>query len=416
MSIELFGGNIKMKVLQINSFCGKFSTGRIALDIHKLLIKQGHESVIAYGRGEPLNCDNTIKIGNKIDFYNHVLKTRLLDRHGFGSKKATEDFVDEIKNYNPDIIHLHNIHGYYLNIEVLFNFLKEFNKPVVWTLHDCWAFTGHCSHFDYANCYKWETHCQKCPERKSYPKSIFIDNSYNNYEKKRKLFTSLDKLTLVTPSEWLAKLVKRSFLKEYPVKIINNGIDLNAFTPTSSNFRNRYNLENKFVILGVASKWTSRKGLQYFMELSKMLSENEIIAIVGLSKKQLKILPPNIIGIAWTNSINELAEIYSAADVFVNPTLEENYPTVNLEAQACGTPVITFNTGGSPETIDSSTAYVIKKGNFIELIHAINRVKVEGKDKYSEECVSRVRRLYNKNSNFQNYIHLYVRHIGSRSL
>jgi len=407
MSTELFGGNIKMKVLQINTVCGQGSTGRIAVDIHKLLLEQGHESVIAYGRGEPLNCDNTIKIGNKIDFYNHALKTRLLDRHGFGSKKATGDFVDKIKYYNPDIIHLHNIHGYYLNIEILFNFLRKFNKPVVWTLHDCWAFTGHCSHFDYANCYKWETHCQECPERKSYPKSIFIDNSYNNYEKKRKLLTGLDKLTLVTPSEWLAKLVKRSFLKEYPVKVINNGIDLNVFKPVPGDFRERNNLTNKFIILGVANNWEKRKGFEYFIELSKLIETDEAIVMVGLSKNQLKQLPKNIIGITRTNNVKELAEIYTCADVFFNPTLEDNFPTANLESLACGTPVITFNTGGSIETVDNSIGFIVEKGNLEEAIRMIRRVKTEGKNKYRDSCIKRADKYYNKDDKFQEYIKLY---------
>ena len=407
MSIGLFGGNIKMKVLQINTVCGRGSTGRIATDIHKLLLEQGHESVIAYGRGEAINCDNAIKIGNKIDFYNHALKTRLLDKHGFGSKKATKNFIDRIIDYNPDIIHLHNIHGYYLNIEILFNFLKEFNKPVVWTLHDCWAFTGHCAYFDYANCYKWETHCQKCPERKSYPKSIFIDNSYSNFEKKKKLFRGLDKLTLVTPSEWLAKLVKRSFLKEYTVKVINNGIDLSVFKPSPSNFRKRYNLENKFIILGVANKWEKRKGFEYFIKLSKLIEPDETIVMVGLSKRQLKQLTKNIIGITRTNNVQELAEIYTTADVFFNPTLEDNFPTTNLEALACGTPVITFNTGGSIEAIDSSTGYIVEKGDLQEVKQIIQRTEKEGKEKYSRYCIARANDYYDKNKKFLEYIELY---------
>jgi len=412
MSIGLFGGNIKMKVLQINTVCGRGSTGRIATDINKLLLEQGHESVIAYGRGEAINCDNAIKIGNKIDFYNHALKTRLLDKHGFGSKKATKNFIDRIIDYNPDIIHLHNIHGYYLNIEILFNFLKEFNKPVVWTLHDCWAFTGHCSHFDYANCYKWETHCQKCPERKSYPKSIFIDNSYSNFEKKKKLFTGLDKLTLVAPSEWLAKLVKRSFLKEYTVKVINNGIDLSVFKPVPNNFRKSYNLENKFIILGVANKWEKRKGFEYFIELSKLIESDETIVMVGLSKNQLKQLPKNVIGITRTNNVQELAEIYTTADVFFNPTLEEVMGLTNVEAQACGTPVITFNTGGSIETIDNSTGFIVEKGDLENTIRIIRKIKSEGKEKYSNSCIKRANKYYNKNNKFQEYIELYMQKLS----
>ncbi|MBL5982266.1 glycosyl transferase [Petrotoga sp. 8T1HF07.NaAc.6.1] len=396
-----------MKALQINTVCGTGSTGRIASDIHKMLIEQGHESVVAYGRGTAYNCDNTIKIGNNLDFYIHALKTRILDEHGFGSKNATRKFIERVKNYNPDIIHLHNVHGYYINIDLLFNFLKEYNKPIIWTLHSCWAFTGHCSHFDYANCYKWETHCQKCPQKTSFPKSIFIDNSYNNFEKKKKLFTGLDKLTLVTPSEWLAKLVKRSFLKDYTVKVINNGIDLSVFKPSPSNFRKRYNLENKFIILGVANKWEKRKGFEYFIELSKLIEPDETIVMVGLSKSALKQLPKNIIGITRTNNVQELAEIYTSADVFFNPTLEDNFPTTNLEALACGTPVITFNTGGSIETIDDTTGFIVEKGDLEQAIKTIRKIKTEGKEKYSESCIKRANKYYNKNNKFQEYIELY---------
>lgn len=398
-----------MKILQVNTVCGTGSTGRIASDIHKMLIEQGHESVVAYGRGTAYNCDNTIKIGNNLDFYTHALKTRILDEHGFGSKNATRKFLERVKNYNPDIIHLHNVHGYYINIELLFNFLKGYNKPIVWTLHDCWAFTGHCAYFDYANCYKWETHCKKCPEKKSYPKSVFLDNSYDNFEKKKELFTGLKNTILVTPSQWLANLVKRSFLKEYPVKVINNGIDLDVFKPTPSDFRKKYSLENKFIILGVANKWERRKGLEYFIELSKMLSVREAIVLVGLSKKQIQDLPKNIKGITRTNSTKELAEIYTASDAFFNPTLEDNFPTTNLEALACGTPVITFNTGGSIETIDNSTGYIVEKGDLQGVKQIIQRMKQEEKDKYSKYCIARANDYYGKNKKFQEYIELYIK-------
>jgi glycosyltransferase involved in cell wall biosynthesis len=406
MSTGLCGGN-KMKVLQVNTVCGTGSTGRIAADIHKMLIEQRHESIVAYGRGTTHNCDNTIKIGNNLDFYRHALKTRILDKHGFGSKNATRKFIEEVKDYNPDLIHLHNVHGYYINIELLFNFLKEYKKPIVWTLHDCWAFTGHCAYFDYANCYKWETHCQKCPEKKSYPKSVFLDNSYDNFEKKKKLFTGLKNMTLVTPSRWLANLAKRSFLKEYPVKVINNGIDLDVFKPTLSDFREKYGLENRFIILGVASEWTRRKGLEYFIELSKILSDKEAIVLVGLSKKQKQDLPKNIVGITRTNSPKELAEIYTASDIYFNPTLEDNFPTTNLEALACGTPVITFNTGGSIEAIDSSTGYIVEKGDLQKVKQIIQRTEKEGKDKYSKHCITRANNYYDKDKKFQEYIELY---------
>jgi putative colanic acid biosynthesis glycosyltransferase len=213
-----------MKVLQINSVCGIGSTGRIATDIHDILIEQGHESYIAYGRDLPKNCENAIRIGTKIDNYTHVAKTRLLDKHGFGSIKATKEFINKVIDINPDIIHLHNIHGYYINIEILFDYLKEANKPVVWTFHDCWSFTGHCAYFDYVGCNKWKTGCYSCPEKKAYPSSLIFDNSKNNYINKKEIFTVVKNLTIVTPSQWLANLVQESFLNEYPVKVINNGI------------------------------------------------------------------------------------------------------------------------------------------------------------------------------------------------
>lgn len=333
--------------------CGRGSTGRIVLDIHNALSTNGYKSYVAYGREKTKNCSNAIRIGRKIDIYTHVLKTRFFDKHGFGSKQATKDFIKKVKELDPDIIHLHNIHGYYINIKILFDYLKQINKQVIWTLHDCWPFTGHCAYFDFVGCNKWEKGCFKCPQKSKYPKSWLFDNSSNNWKIKKELFTGIKSLTLVSPSQWLADLVKKSFLKEYPVVVIPNGIDISVFKPTPSDFRKKYRIEDKFVILGVANVWEERKGLKYFFELSKLLNEDEVIVLVGLSRKQKKNLPKNIIGLSKTHSVKELVEIYTAADVFVNPTLEDNFPTVNLEAQACGTFVITFDSGGAKETLSS---------------------------------------------------------------
>lgn len=396
-----------MKVLQINSVCGIGSTGRIATDIHNILLEQGHESYIAYGRGKPLYCDNTIRIGNKLDNYIHAAKTRLFDLHGFGSKKATKEFIKKVVEIDPDVIHLHNVHGYYLNIEILFNFLKEYNKPVVWTLHDCWSFTGHCSYFDYVGCERWKTGCYDCPQKKLYPSSIILDNSKSNYYKKKRLFTGLKNLTIITPSKWLLELVKQSFLNEYPVECIYNGIDLSIFKPSNniSNIRAKYGLEGKFVILGVANVWSRRKGLSYFFELAEKLKENIKIILVGLSDNQLKYIPNDIIGIKRTTNIRELADIYSCADVFINPTLEDNFPTTNIEALACGTPVITFNTGGSPESIDDKTGFVIEKGSIKELIDKIMIVKSGYLSR--NQCRERAI-LFDKYDKFNKYIKLYT--------
>ena len=362
-----------MKVLQINTVCGTGSIGRIEVDLYKMLKEQGHDCLIAYGRGTPPKDIQTIRIGNDWDIRRSGLKTRLTDREGFGSKRAMKQFIEKVKKYDPDVIHLHNLHGYYINIEILFNYLKEANKKVIWTLHDCWAFTGHCAYFDYVGCDKWKTGCEKCPQKTEYPKSFLLDHSKLNYQTKKELFTNVKNMTIVTPSHWLAGLVKESILAEYPVEVIHNGIDLEVFKPTPSNFRERYHCEDKTIILGVANVWDRRKGLETFIELAKELPEDFQIVLVGLSKKQLKQLPDNIIKIERTNSTRELAEIYTAADVFVNPTLEDNFPTTNLESLGCGTPVITYDTGGSPECLNGKNGRIIKKNNIKEVYKVIQK-------------------------------------------
>lgn len=390
-----------MKILQINSVCGVGSTGRIATDLYKVLEEQGHECKIAYGRGTAPKGIDSIKIGSNLDNYMHVLKTRVFDKHGFGSVSSTMKFIEDVKEYDPDIIHLHNIHGYYINIEILFNYLKEANKPVIWTLHDCWAFTGHCAYFDYVGCDKWKNGCNKCPQKEGYPTSKVFDNSKLNYEKKRELFTSIKNMTIVTPSKWLANLVKESFLGKYPVEVINNGIDLEVFKPIESDFRERYNLQDKFIILGVASVWEERKGLKYFIELSKELSADYKVVVVGVTEKQKKELPNNILAITRTNNVKELAEIYTAVDVFVNPTLEDNFPTTNLEALACGTPVITFNTGGSVESIDNKNGIVVYEKDLNALKKAILKIN---NNILNYEIKSEI---YNKFDRYKDYIELY---------
>lgn len=393
-----------MRVLQINSVCGVGSTGRIATDLYKVLEEQGHECLIAYGRGTAPKGINSYKIGINLDNYLHVARTRLLDQHGYGSKKPTIELVKKIKEYNPDVIHLHNLHGYYLNLEVLFNYLEESNKPVVWTLHDCWTFTGHCAHFDYIGCAKWKSECSNCPQKKSYPSSYLLDNSNKNFILKKEYFTKLKDLTIVTPSQWLANIVKESFLNKYPIQVINNGIDLNVFKPTISEFRKKYKLEEKKIILGVASVWTERKGLSTFVELSRRLNESYYqIILVGLNEKQKLQLPKNIIKISKTNNLTELAELYTAADVFVNPTLEEVMGLVNIEAIACGTPVFTYKSGGSPECLDNSCGYIIEKNNVDQLEKTI----VECEAKFDRLNIQNYAQKYNKEMKYNEYVELY---------
>lgn len=288
----------------------------------------------------------------------------------------TLSFLKKVKKYSPDIIHLHNIHGSYLNLKLLFKFIKKNNIRVIWTLHDCWSFTGHCPYFDMINCEKWKKGCYNCPAYKNYPKS-YMDNSKINYRFKKRIFSGVDKMTIVTPSKWLGNLAKQSFLEEYQFKVINNGIDLNIFKPTESDFRQKYHCEGKFVLLGVAFGWGPRKGIDVFVDLAKRLDDRFQIILVGTNEKTDKILPDNIISIHRTNNQKELAEIYSAADLFINPTREENYPTVNMESLACGTPVLTFDTGGCAEIPDESCGMVVAKDDIDSLYNEIIRISKE---------------------------------------
>lgn len=387
-----------MKVLMINSVCGIKSTGRIATDLADMLTEKGHTVKIAYGREEvPEKYKGyAVRIGNEWDVRLHALEARLFDNAGFGSKKATLKFLEWVREFAPDIIHLHNLHGYYINVELLFKFLKEYKKPVIWTLHDCWAFTGHCVHFDLCKCYKWKTECHKCPQKKEYPASILLDNSRKNYRNKKKAFQGVDNMVIVTPSNWLSDLVKESFLREYETRVINNGIDLALFKPTEGGFREKYKLENKIIVLGVASAWGVKKGLVDFIELRKLLDRRYEIVLVGVSEEDKNILPDGMLGITRTNSVKELAEIYTAADIFLNLTYEDNYPTVNLEAQACGTPVITYRTGGSVESVPEEQ--VANQGDLKSVVELI--VKYEGKK-------TSVQSFYDKNVAFEEYIELY---------
>ena len=396
-----------MKIFQINITINSGSTGRIAEDIGKLLISQGNQSYIAFGRGERPSESNKIKIGNNFDQAINLINTRLFDRHGFGSVVATKKLVQEIEKINPDIIHLHNLHGYYINISVLFNSLEKSKKTIVWTLHDCWPFTGHCSHFDRVNCYKWQHECHHCPNKRGYPESWLFDNSRKNFHTKKELFNGLQNLVIVTPSLWLKNHVQNSFLKNYPVKVIHNGVDLTIFKPIkTNNIVKKYGIEKSF-ILGVANIWDARKGLNDFFKIRKMLPDSVDILLVGLNKRQLSNLPAGIVGIVRTENIQELAAIYSAAIVFVNPTYIDNFPTTNIEALACGTPVITYNTGGSPEAIDEKTGMVVEKGNIQKIKESIEKILVNGKENYKNACRKRAEQYFDKNKQYAKYLELY---------
>ena len=396
------------KLLIINVTVNSGSTGRIAEEIGQTAINNGYETYFAYGRTARESKCKIIKIGNGLNVNFHGVESMLFDNHGFSSRLATKKLIRKIERIKPDIINIHNLHGYYINVKILFKYLSKINIPVVWTFHDCWAFSGHCSHFIKHNCYKWKNECYSCPNIKGYPKSLLFDRSKKNYIKKKELFTKIDKLTIVSPSQWLSNFIDESFFKHKKINTINNGIDTNIFKAIDNikDIKTKLNINNEKVIIGVASVWTYSKGLDDFTKLNELLPNNYKIILVGLNKKQIKALPDGIIGVERTESIIQLAELYNIADVFVNPTYADNFPTTNIEALACGTPVITYKTGGSPEAIDEKTGIVVEQGNIYQLKEAIELV-AKDKNRYTENCRERAVNLYNKQDRFNDYIKLF---------
>lgn len=343
------------------------STGGIMMKEHRELLAAGGESYAFWGRGRAGEGDREMRFATDAEVRRDALQTRLDGRAGFHSKVATRRLLERLDEIKPDVVHLHNLHGYYVNVEMLFEWLAARECKVEWTLHDCWAFTGHCAHFTYAKCAQWKTHCayseERCPQLGAYPKTYSKTSCAWNFDQKRRLFNLVPagRMKLITPSQWLSDLVAESFLSEYPVEVRRNTIDTSVFKPTPSDFRERYGIGDRFMVLGVASPWTKRKGLTDFVRLAKELdSEKYAIVLVGLSEKQVKEMPAVIVGLARTDSREELAGIYSAADVFFNPTVEDNYPTVNLEAEACGTPVVTYDAGGCAETVRRGDSCVVE--------------------------------------------------------
>lgn len=345
-----------MKVLMINSVCGIRSTGRICTDLASELEQEGHEVKIAYGRESvPESARKyAVQIGSKRDVYISGIKSRLLDNEGFNSKAATRKFLKWADEYDPDLLWLHNLHGYYINLELLFTWIKS--RPqmqVKWCLHDCWAFTGHCPHFVLVKCEKWKTQCESCPKSKQYPKSFFRDNSAKNYKRKKELFTGIPHMTLLVPTKWMGNFVKDSFLKEYPTEVVPHKVDTEIFRPRESDFRAKHGLEDKKILLGAATAWGPNKGLGDFVKLAGMLPNTYKIVLVGLTEAQMQTLPPNILALPRTNNAIELAEMYTAADAFLNPSKVESYGMTTVEAAACGTQVIVYKNTACEEVVEN---------------------------------------------------------------
>lgn len=389
------------------------STGNITLNIANEARK---EEFIVYTscknskESKKHNYDNQILIGFWLDRIISQELAYITGLRGHFNVINTYLFINKLKQLKPDLIHLHVLHDTFINLGMLFNYIKKNNVPVVWTFHDCWAMTGQCPYFDMVDCNKWKTGCCNCPQIHIEPKSLFLDTTKYMWNKKKKWFTNLNNMTIVTCSNWLKELTKQSFFKSYPIKTINNGIDLNKFRPISSDFRNKYNLNDKYILLGVANYWNKRKGLDVFIELSKRLSNEYQIVLIGTNDEIDKQLPDNIISIYRTYNQEELIKIYSASDLFVNPTREENFPTVNIEALACGLPIVTFNTGGSPEIIDKTCGSVVDKNDIDTLEKEIIRISKERP--YSKEnCIKRSKQ-FNKDEKFKEYVNLYKEILG----
>lgn len=390
------------KIVYIN--LGNYgSTGKIISDISDLAEKKGAYTYKCYPQERyNVKSDNNdyiisnnlyLKINRKIAIYT--------GKNGGFNILATYKLLQYLKKISPDIIHLHNLHNSYINLNMLFKFIKNNNIKVVWTLHDCWAFTGHCAHYTLANCDGWRNECIKCEHYKDYPYGIF-DNAHANYKRKKNMFCGIKDLIITVPSNWLSQEVSKSYLSEYTTCVINNGIDTDIFKPTKGDFVERYGLQNYKVILGVSFDWTEKKGIDVFCNLADKLPEDYKIVLVGES--QDKILPNNIIQIPRTNNRKELAEIYTSAYVFVNPTKEEVFGLVNAEALACGTPVITFNTGGCPEILDEASGYVCNANNEDEIIECLK--KIEKRYPSSETCRKRAEH-FDYRLQYKEYIELY---------
>lgn len=391
---------MNLKILQINTVYGYGSTGKIANKILRECETRGIECRVAHRYLESEKAlPNTYQVSSYIDCHIHNRLARITHLTGCFSRIKTAVFLRKIDKYSPDIIHLHNLHGNYINISMLFKYIKKKGIPIVWTLHDCWSFTGFCPHYTMIGCDKWKSGCKECPLR-----SCVRVNRYM-YKQKKKWFSDIENMTIVTPSRWLSDQVKESFLKDYSKRIINNGIDLNVFNPIESDFRKKNSCENKKIVLGVAFGWDDKKGLDVFVELTKRLDEQYQIVLVGTNEEIDRLLPKNIISIHRTQNQRELAEIYTAADVFVNPTREDTYPTVNMEAIACGTPVVTFKTGGSPEILDSECGATVDVDDIDSLEEKIKKICNE-KVFYRENCVEKAK-AFDMGDKFYEYVKLY---------
>lgn len=401
-----------MKVVLVNTFIGCDSTGNLTYSIYNKLQENKIETVVAFGRQNSKMKDHVYKIGNKIDYLAHAMLTRVTDRNGLYSKHATKEFLKFLDEYKPDIIHLHNLHGYYINIVMLMEYISKKNIAVVWTLHDCWAFTGHCPYYTDIDCSKWISCCFSCPKKKEHPASYLLDRSKQNYAIKKEFFNKPQRMILTPVSDWLSTEVKKSFLGKQKIETVYNGIDLNIFKIKKSKFKSKYKIaKEKILLLGVAIHWVPSKGLEDIIQLSKVLSETKYkIVVIGLDKNQIQYVTrkaPNILALPKTDNADQLADAYNAADVFINPSQQETFGMVTAEALSCGTPAVVYNATASPELVDENTGRVVEVGDIQAFAKAIDEILLI--PDVSKNCRRRAELLFDRNQNLEKYIKIYER-------
>ncbi len=401
-------------LLQINTVANQGSTGHIAEAIGRTALSQGWRCVMAYGRGTPKSEMELWRIGSDADMYAHALHARLFDSLGLCSRTATKRLIKRMEALKPDIVHLHLLHGYYINYPLLFAYLAEKDIPVVWTMHDEWAITGHCATL---LCDGWRSGCNGCAYHRQFPTSWLLDQSRRNFRLKSESINSVHNLTIITPSNWLADIIRQSHLGNHHIVTIHNGIDLSVFSPSTpedtQQMRSQLGIVQPNVILGVASIWGPDKGLPDFTTLRQLLPiDKYAIVLVGLSDAQLSHLPKGIIGIKHTESQRQLATLYTLANVFVNPTYLDNFPTTNVEALACGTPIITYRTGGSVEAVSPDTGRVVEQGNVSALAQTISELTAVPKN--TDACRRRAVEHFDKKKILAQHMSLYNKLLESR--
>ena len=397
------------KLLQINPVVRmNTSTGRIMKEIGDLAMRAGWESYIAYSKardGVPAHTSRLVPVGDKLDLVIHAIATRLFDAHGLVSRRATRQLIKEIRRIDPDVVHIHNVHGYFLNYPMLLNYLQESGKPVLWTVHDCWLYTGHCYYYSAAHCDKWKTGCGHCPQKRAFPASWLLDRSARNWKAKQQAFAPMDRLTICPVSDWIRQEMSESLLKDKPFQVIHNGIDLTVFKPDAADGEPAL---PGTTILGVATLWHEEKGFPDLIKMAGMLKEDEHLILVGrLSEEQLQRLPAHVKHIPRTENVHKLAALYAQATAFVNPTWQDNYPTVNLEAIACGTPVVTYRTGGSVESITPETGFVVEQGDVEGMLEKVREIASASREEYRTRCRAHAEAHFKKDDCYQRYIDLY---------